>query len=973
MFMNLQVLRPKVLLVAGLIAATSFTVFQAASAQTTAAGEWTWMGGSSTASAGYGQPGIYGTLGTPAPTNLPGAREYAANLPDGSGNLWLFGGQGVDGANILGYLNDLWQFNSSTNQWTWISGNSTVPIRTLWSGRSGIYGKMGTAAAGNMPGGRSGASIWLDSSGNLWLFGGAGYDSAGHLGDLNDLWTYNFSTKLWTWMGGSSTLPYSSAGTGGEPGVYGALGTAAAANQPGSHWNAASWKDNSGHFWIFGGEGNDSSGNYGLLNDLWEYNPSSGQWTWMGGSNVLGANGYQPGIYGTLGTPAAGNIPGSRIGAASCTQNGLVWLLGGQGSDANAQYDELNDLWSFNPSTNEWTWVSGSSTRGSMGGRNGIYGVMGTPAPGNVPGARDGALCWNDVKGNLWLFSGAGNAANDLWEFNPAATQWAWMGGNNLSTNQLQGIYGTMGTPAADNLPGVRTNASSWTDSSGNLWLFGGLGNDADGYYNYLNDVWVYQPAPPKFTPTVTVTPSPSSPTTAQALAVKVTVSITGGGATPTGTVVLTGGGYTSPAAPLSGGSATVTIQPGLLPTGASTLTASFTPDAAAASFCTSASGTGSVTVTSSPQAMLTLPAPGSTLSGSSATFNWTAGTGVTQYQIRIGTTSAGSNDILSMTTTSLSSGLVSNIPSYGMKLYIRLYSLINKAWQYTDYNCTESGAPIPAALISPTPGSTLSGSSATFTWTAGGGVTLYQIRIGTTSAGSSNLLKLQTTALTSGLVSNIPTYGVPLYVRLYSLINGAWQSSDYTLTESGAPLLAALKYPAPGSTLTGSSATFQWTAGGGVTDYELRLGTTGASSKDVFLLITTALTSGVVTNIPINGKPLYARMYSMVNGAWQYQDYTYTEYITPVPAALTSPAPGSTLTGSTATFNWSAGTSVTNYQIMVGTTGVGANNLFRLTTTALTSGVVNNIPITGGTLYVRLYSLIAGAWQYTDYTYTEQ
>ena len=45
---------------------------------------------------------------------------------------------------------------------------------------------------------------------------------------------------------------------------------------------------------------------------------------------------------------------------------------------------------------------------------------------------------------------------------------------------------------------------------------------------------------------------------------------------------------------------------------------------------------------------------------------------------------------------------------------------------------------------------------------------------------------------------------------------------------------------------------------------------------------------------------------------------------------------------------------------------------MFSLTTTALTSGQVNNIPTNGGTIYVRLYSLINGAWQYNDYTYTE-
>jgi hypothetical protein len=199
----------------------------------------------------------------------------------------------------------------------------------------------------------------------------------------------------------------------------------------------------------------------------------------------------------------------------------------------------------------------------------------------------------------------------------------------------------------------------------------------------------------------------------------------------------------------------------------------------------------------------------------------------------------------------------------------------------------------------------------------------------------------------------------------------------DYTTATATTQLtvnqLAALASPTPGTTLSGSSATFTWTVGSGVTQYELWLGTTGAGSMNVLSLTTTAHSSGVVSSIPTIGATLYARLYSMINGAWQYIDYTYTEAGAAVPAAMISPTPGSTLTGSSTTFNWTTGSSVTQYQIMVGTTGAGTSNLLRLTTTALSSGQVNNIPITGGTLYVRLYSMIAGAWQYTDYTYTEK
>jgi len=291
--------------------------------------------------------------------------------------------------------------------------------------------------------------------------------------------------------------------------------------------------------------------------------------------------------------------------------------------------------------------------------------------------------------------------------------------------------------------------------------------------------------------------------------------------------------------------------------------------------------------------ATMTSPTPGTQLSGSSVTFSWSAGGGVTQYEFRLGTTVPGSSDVYNSAdaaTTSLTTGLVSGIPTYGVTLYARLYSKINGVWQWHDYTYTESGTPVPAVLIippSPTPKSTLTGSSATFSWSAGVGVTQYEFRLGTTGPGSSdvyNPAEAVTTSLTTGLVSGIPTNGVTLYARLYSKINGAWQYIDYTYTESGTPVPAALitpPSPTPESTLTGSSATFSWSAGVGVTQYEFRLGTTVPGSSDVYNsadAATTSLTTGLVSGIPTNGVTLYARLYSKINGAWQYIDYTYTE-----------------------------------------------------------------------------------------------
>jgi hypothetical protein len=202
-------------------------------------------------------------------------------------------------------------------------------------------------------------------------------------------------------------------------------------------------------------------------------------------------------------------------------------------------------------------------------------------------------------------------------------------------------------------------------------------------------------------------------------------------------------------------------------------------------------------------------------------------------------------------------------------------------------------------------------------------------------------------------------------------LINGAWQHIDYTYTEaSAAP--ATMSTPTPGSTLTGSSAMFTWAAGTGVTQYDLYVGTTGAGSSNIKASGALTALNYTVSGIPTTGGTLYVRLLSLINGVWQHNDYTYTEASTAVPATMTSPTAGSTLTSSSATFTWTAGTGVTEYDLHVGTTGAGSSNIFAGVVTTLSKSVTG-IPTTGGTLYVRLYSLINGAWQYKDYTYTEQ
>ena len=184
-------------------------------------------------------------------------------------------------------------------------------------------------------------------------------------------------------------------------------------------------------------------------------------------------------------------------------------------------------------------------------------------------------------------------------------------------------------------------------------------------------------------------------------------------------------------------------------------------------------------------------------------------------------------------------------------------------------------------ALTSPTPGSVLAGSSATFTWTPATGATEYQLWLGTTGLGSSNLYDSGSTTATSETVT-VPANGVTVFARLYQLINGTWRSSDYTYTESGTLAPPALTSPQPGSTLTGSSVTFTWTAGSGPAQYALWLGTTGVGSSNLYYSGSTKATTVTVSDLPTNGVTVYARLWWEIDGSWRSADYTYTAYTAP-------------------------------------------------------------------------------------------
>jgi len=434
--------------------------------------QWIWVSGSGMVNVS----GVYGTQGEPSTNNTPAGRFGAVGWTDEGGNLWLFGGN-ENSSGVDELFNDLWEFTPANRTWTWVSGSNTTNA-------SGVYGTQDTSATDNMPGARSGSVSWRDNNGNFLLFGGGGYDSNGVVGVLNDLWEFNLANKTWTWVSGSNTTNAS--------GMYGTQGASSTSNTPGARSGSVSWTDSSGNFWLFGGEGF-APGSMGVLNDLWEFNPANNTWTWVSGSNTANAIGS----YGSLGLSSSSNMPGARSGSVSWMDNsGNLWLFGGIGYVSSGNYGTLSDLWEFTPANKTWTWVSGSNITNASG----VYRTQGASSTSNTPGARSGSVSWTDRSGNFWLFGGGGYDStgvvgdlNDLWEFNPTNNTWTWVSGSN--TANAIGSYGSLGLSSSTNMPGARSGSLSWTDGSGNFWLFGGEGYGSAGLSGgargVLNDLWI--------------------------------------------------------------------------------------------------------------------------------------------------------------------------------------------------------------------------------------------------------------------------------------------------------------------------------------------------------------------------------------------------------------------------------------------------------------------------------------------------
>ena len=375
--------------------------------------------------------------------------------------------------------------------------------------------------------------------------------------------------------------------------------------------------------------------------------------------------------------------------------------------------------------------------------------------------------------------------------------------------------------------------------------------------------------------------------------------------------------------------------------------------------YTAAATVTQSIKVVAPPAATISAPTPG-VLSGPSATFTWGAVSGAASYTLKLGT-SPGANDIFGSGPTAVTSITRTNLPTNGETIYARLSTNYGSVQVSTNYVFT---AAAQAAMTSPAPGTVLAGPKVTFTWSAATGApTTYALWLGTTS-GSNNLYASGPITVTSVTRSNLPTNGEAIYARLITnYASGTQVYTDYLYTST---TQAALTSPAPATTLTGPKVTFSWSATTGATGYALWLGTS-PGTDNLYVSGSITATSAAVSNVPVNGETVYARLFTIFGSTRLYTDYQYTAATA---AVLTSPVGGATLTGAKENFTWSAGTGATGYILKLGTTA-GSNNIFGSGPITATSVTRTNLPTNGETIYGQLCTSFGSSQVCTNYVFT--
>jgi hypothetical protein len=427
--------------------------------------QWTWLKGKQLTK----HPGFYGKKGVERSENLPSSRLNSFLWIEGN-NIKMLGGSVY---NTKSYSQEFWNFNISTNNFTWIDGITSMYQHNNQNSQY-YFENLNTPSVYNLVGpsklkwGEKGEKLWFFSTLNNQPFLGNSY--------LGGMFEYDIATSNCYKIKEFSSTPY-------NYGIYGQINVTDALNIPPYRENACLWETET-KLYLMGGFG--VNGNNYTYNDFWSFDKNTKNWTWINGSKN---NDTPLSFYSNIGEVDPSNYPKSRRNAQTWVDaDGNLWLFSG----INDEGYRMNDFWKFDVNQNVWILMGG--TQNNITTNSSIFFTDTYP-----PFVYDAAT-WS--KGNdLFFYGGNGlgktgatlytGLLSDIWKYSITNNTWTKVIGNRqLDSN---GNYGIKEYGFISNMPGSRKFYVNWSDNYGNLWLYGGYGKGTSGNaISRLFDLWKY-------------------------------------------------------------------------------------------------------------------------------------------------------------------------------------------------------------------------------------------------------------------------------------------------------------------------------------------------------------------------------------------------------------------------------------------------------------------------------------------------
>lgn len=358
------------------------------------------------------------------------------------------------------------------------------------------------------------------------------------------------------------------------------------------------------------------------------------------------------------------------------------------------------------------------------------------------------------------------------------------------------------------------------------------------------------------------------------------------------------------------------------------------------------------------PVATFSSPVAGAQDVDPRATISWRAVQGAQAYYLYVGT-QPGMKDLVDSRETLATSWPATHIPA-GEIVYARLHTKFAGVWRSVDISFKLSPR---AVFIEPQSDGAEVDPRAPLMWTSVPRAQAYYLYVGSAPGGKDIVNTGETQALSYD-VRRLPR-AKTLYARLHTKADGVWRSVDLTFRLRP---VATLLDPVDGESEVDTRQPVRWTAVDGAEAYYLYVGS-AAGKKDLLDSREIRATEFRMDTLPA-GRVVYVRLHTKHGGVWRYVE---TSIRTKGVAYLDNAAVNSGLFSPDQAFTWQPYAGATKYYVYVGT-GVGLKDIHSSGETIATEFRIPphraQVVASDQTVYVRLYSLVDGKWQFVDYQF---